>query len=163
MGAFSFTFSWPVRERELSRTEPASILFAGNLDAPGPLYRAVQFPRSEHWLSLDLDKSPGVNSHQRARQIDALAVWQIEDNESLVALRKENKKASAPWRDESPERLALNSSVHFPLRRTSCVPPVWPRITREAFSMTGGGFVRNAQISHCGGLSRSVSPYGQVK
>jgi len=40
---------------------------------------------------------------------------------------------------KSPERLALNSHFHFPLRRTSCVPPVWPQIRLEAFFNDGGG------------------------
>ena len=40
---------------------------------------------------------------------------------------------------QSQEPLALNSPRHFPLRRTSCVPPVWPQIPLEAFFNDGGG------------------------
>src|SRR5215475_13210164 len=40
---------------------------------------------------------------------------------------------------QSQEPLALNSPSHFPLRRTSCVPPVWPQIPLEAFFNDGGG------------------------
>src|SRR5262245_60723256 len=49
---------------------------------------------------------------------------------------QETKKPAHPS-DKSPEWLALNSPFHFPLRRTSCVPPVWPQIMAEAFSMMG--------------------------
>src|SRR5215475_9371690 len=49
---------------------------------------------------------------------------------------QETKKPAHPS-DKSPEWLALNSPFHFPLRRTSCVPPVWPQIMTEAFSMMG--------------------------
>src|SRR5262245_20526758 len=49
---------------------------------------------------------------------------------------QETKKPTHPS-DKSPEWLALNSPFHFPLRRTSCVPPVWPQIMTEAFSMMG--------------------------
>src|SRR5215471_20848323 len=31
------------------------------------------------------------------------------------------------------------SPLHFPLRRTPCVPPVWPQIPLEAFFNDGGG------------------------
>src|SRR5215510_8895193 len=48
-----------------------------------------------------------------------------------------SKKKPAHPSDKSPEWLALNSPFHFPLRRTSCVPPVWPQIMTEAFSMMG--------------------------
>src|SRR5215510_13005306 len=48
----------------------------------------------------------------------------------------EQKKPAHPS-DKSPEWLALNSPFHFPLRRTSCVPPVWPQLMPEAFSMMG--------------------------
>src|SRR5215475_8036246 len=49
---------------------------------------------------------------------------------------QETKKPAHPS-DKSPEWLALNSPFHFPLRRTSCVPTVWPQIMAEAFSMMG--------------------------
>src|SRR5229473_3543263 len=65
-----------------------------------------------------------------------------------------NQQKPAHPGDKSPERLALNSPFHIPLRRTSCVPPVWPHIKLEAFSMVGGGFVTSAQISHAEELSR---------
>src|SRR5215831_10088058 len=47
-----------------------------------------------------------------------------------------SKKKPAHPSDKSREWLALNSPFHFPLRRTSCVPPVWPQMA-EAFSMMG--------------------------
>ena len=47
-----------------------------------------------------------------------------------------NKKKPAHPGDKSPERLASNSSIHFPLRGTSCVLRL-ASITTEAFSMVG--------------------------
>src|SRR5262249_48928101 len=43
---------------------------------------------------------------------------------------------------QSQEALALNSPRYFPLRRTSCVPPVSPQIPLEAFFNDGGGSLR---------------------
>src|SRR5215831_16812799 len=48
-----------------------------------------------------------------------------------------SQKKPAHPSDKLPEWLALNSPFHFPLRRTSYVPPVWPQIMEEAFSMMG--------------------------
>jgi hypothetical protein len=49
--------------------------------------------------------------------------------------------------DKSPERLALNSPFHFPLRRTACVLHVRPHITLEAFSMTGEASYERTNIT----------------
>src|SRR6266850_4717027 len=54
----------------------------------------------------------------------------------------EGTKRPAHTRNKSPERLALNSPFRIPLRGTCGVPLVWPHITPEAFSMTGGGLLR---------------------
>src|SRR4029453_10716792 len=56
------------------------------------------------------------------------------------------KKPAHPG-DKSPERLALNSHFHFPLRRTSCVPPVWPSITGEDLSMMGEACYERTDIT----------------
>jgi hypothetical protein len=67
-----------------------------------------------------------------------------------------NKKASTPPALESPERLALNSSVHFPLRWNGLRSLIWPQIMPEAVSMMGEAYY-GTQISHDKGLSRLLS------
>src|SRR5262245_8878250 len=48
------------------------------------------------------------------------------------------------------------SPLHFPLRRTTCVPPVLASHHMEAFSTVGGGFVTSTQISPRKELSRFI-------
>jgi hypothetical protein len=71
--------------------------------------------------------------------------------EGLLALRASavsqgTKKPARPG-DKSPERLALNSPFHIPLRRTFSVPPVWPHIILEAFSMVGEACYERTDIT----------------
>src|SRR5215510_4651292 len=58
----------------------------------------------------------------------------------------QKQKASIPW-PELPERLASNSSVHFPLYRNGSRSLVWPHITQEAFSMAGEACYRPTNIT----------------
>src|SRR5262249_27191398 len=66
----------------------------------------------------------------------------------------QKQKASIPW-PELPERLASNSSVHFPLYRNGSRSLVRPHITQEAFSMAGQACY-GRQISHEESLSRCI-------
>ena len=56
-----------------------------------------------------------------------------------VTRKLQETKKPAHLGKKLPERLTLNSLFRFPLRRTSCVPPVWPHITLEASFNDGGG------------------------
>ena len=70
--------------------------------------------------------------------------------------KENNQKKPAHPGNKSPERLALNSPFHIPLRRTFSIPPVWPHIILEAFSMTGK-LVTSAQLSRDQELSSRIS------
>jgi hypothetical protein len=61
--------------------------------------------------------------------------------------KENNQKKPAHPGNKSPERLASNSPFHIPLRRTSCVPPVWPHITVEALSLMGEACYERTDIT----------------
>src|ERR671918_334048 len=67
----------------------------------------------------------------------SLSVFFIREQIQILTI----KKTAHPG-NKSPERLALNSPIHVPLRRTSCVPPVWPRITWKPFRWWGEALLR---------------------
>jgi hypothetical protein len=62
---------------------------------------------------------------------------QIEESCHISFFSEFKKKPALPSDKNRQSRLALNSPFHFPLRRTPCVPPVWPQIMLEAVSMMG--------------------------
>src|SRR5262244_3807170 len=84
------------------------------------------------WIAASDSSEPSVGS-RKCLNIVASFVVPFDRAGFFVA----SKKKPAHPSDKSPEWLALNSPFHFPLRRTSCVHPVWPQIMAEAFSMMG--------------------------
>src|SRR5262245_30066339 len=84
------------------------------------------------WIAASDSSEPSVGSRICLNIVTSFVI-PFDRAGSFVA----SKKKPAHPSDKSPEWLALNSPFHFPLRRTSCVPPVWPQIIAEAFSMVG--------------------------
>src|SRR5215510_1236064 len=84
------------------------------------------------WIAASDSSEPSVGSRICLNIVTSVAVA-FDGARSLWLVFSEQKKPARPS-DKSPEWLALNSPFHFPLRRTPCVPPVWPQITLEALS-----------------------------
>src|SRR4030095_3602383 len=67
---------------------------------------------------------------------------QIEESCHISFFSEFKKKPALPSDKNRQSRLALNSPFHFPLRKTPCVPPVWPHITWKPSRWWGEALLR---------------------
>src|SRR5262249_30110949 len=92
------------------------------------------------WIAASDSSEPSVGSRICLNIVTSLSSHSTEYGFCSWSLA--SKKRPADPGKKLPKRLALNSSLHFPLRWNGLRSLIWPQIMPEAVSMMGGGYLR---------------------